>query len=110
VQNAFNLADRSATSVLTECTTRGIAFVPFFPLGSAFADPNPVLGNELVRRTAARLGRTTVQIALAWTLGVAPNVLLIPGTSSVQHLEENLAVADVELDDETREQLNAIAA
>jgi pyridoxine 4-dehydrogenase len=110
VQNAFNLADRSSTSVLTECTTRGIAFVPFFPLGSAFADPNPVLGNELVRRTAARLGRTTVQIALAWTLGVAPNVLLIPGTSSVQHLEENLAVADVELDDETREQLNAIAA
>jgi pyridoxine 4-dehydrogenase len=109
VQNAFNLADRSSASVLKECTTRGIAFVPFFPLGSAFADPNPVLGNELVQRAAARLGRTTVQIALAWTLSVAPNVLLIPGTSSVQHLEENLAVADVELDDETREQLNAIA-
>jgi pyridoxine 4-dehydrogenase len=110
VQNAFNLADRSSTSVLTECTTRGIAFVPFFPLGSAFADPNPVLGNEVVQRAAARLGRTTVQIALAWTLSVAPNVLLIPGTSSVPHLDENLAVADVELDDETRDQLNAIAA
>jgi pyridoxine 4-dehydrogenase len=84
--------------------------VPFFPLGSAFAEPNPVLGNELVQRAAERLGRTTVQIALAWTLSVAPNVLLIPGTSSVQHLEENLAVADVELDDETRKQLNAVAA
>jgi pyridoxine 4-dehydrogenase len=110
VQNEFNLAERSSASVLKECTTRGIAFVPFFPLGSAFADPNPVLGNELVQRAAARLGRTTVQIALAWTLSVAPNVLLIPGTSSVQHLEENLAVADVELDDETVEQLNAVAA
>jgi pyridoxine 4-dehydrogenase len=110
VQNEFNLANRSSASVLKECTKRGIAFVPFFPLGSAFADPNPVLGNELVQRTAERLGRTTVQIALAWTLSVAPNVLLIPGTSSVQHLEENLAVADVELDVETLEQLNAIAA
>jgi pyridoxine 4-dehydrogenase len=110
VQNEFNLADRSSAAVLQECTTRGIAFVPFFPLGSAFAEPNPVLGNELVQRAAERLGRTTVQIALAWTLSVAPNVLLIPGTSSVRHLEENLAVADVELDDETREQLNAIAA
>jgi pyridoxine 4-dehydrogenase len=110
VQNEFNLAERSSASVLKECTTRGIAFVPFFPLGSAFADPNPVLGNELVQRAAARLGRTTVQIALAWTLSVAPNVLLIPGTSSVQHLEENLAVAAVELDDETVEQLNAVAA
>jgi pyridoxine 4-dehydrogenase len=110
VQNEFNLADRSSAAVLQECTTRGIAFVPFFPLGSAFAEPNPVLGNELVQRAAERLGRTTVQVVLAWTLSVAPNVLLIPGTSSVQHLEENLAVADVELDDETVEQLNAVAA
>jgi pyridoxine 4-dehydrogenase len=110
VQNEFNLADRSSAAVLQECTTRGIAFVPFFPLGSAFAEPNPVLSNELVQRAAERLGRTPVQVVLAWTLSVAPNVLLIPGTSSVQHLEENLAVADVELDDETVEQLNAVAA
>ncbi|MFY9763869.1 MAG: aldo/keto reductase, partial [Mycobacterium sp.] len=68
------------------------------------------LGHELVQRAAARLGCSPAQIALAWALTVAPNVLLIPGTSSVQHLEENLAVADLELDDETREQLNAIAA
>jgi aryl-alcohol dehydrogenase-like predicted oxidoreductase len=110
VQNAFNLADRSSAPVLEECTARGIAFVPFFPLGSAFAQPNPVLGHDLVQRTAARLGRTPAQVVLAWTLSVAPNVLLIPGTSSVQHLEENMAVADIELDDETRQQLSAVAA
>lgn len=110
VQNAFNLTDGSSAPVLEECTARGIAFVPFFPLGSAFAQPNPVLGHDLVQRTAARLGRTPAQIVLAWTLSVAPNVLLIPGTSSVRHLEENMAVADIELDDEVRQQLSAVAA
>jgi len=110
VQNAFNLVDRSSAPVLDECTARGIAFVPFFSLRSPFAAPDQVLGHEVVQGTAARLGRSPAQIALAWALSVAPNVLLIPGTSSVQHLEENLAVADVELDGETREQLNFIAA
>jgi pyridoxine 4-dehydrogenase len=110
VQNAFNPVDRSAAPVLDECTARGIAFVPFFSLRSPFAPPNQVLGHEAVQLAAARLGRSPAQIALGWALSVAPNVLLIPGTSSVQHLEENLAVADIELDDEAREQLNAIAA
>ena len=82
---------------------------PFFPLGAAFMQPNPVLGHQLVQNIAARLGHTPAQIALAWTLSVAPNVLLIPGTSSVRHLEENMDVASIELDDETREQLNAVA-
>jgi pyridoxine 4-dehydrogenase len=110
VQNAFNLVHRASAPVLDECTARGIAFVPFFPLGAAFSGPNnPVLGHELVRSAAERLGRTPAQVALAWTLTVAPNVLLIPGTSSVRHLEENVAAADIELDDETREQLNAVA-
>ncbi|MCQ4129172.1 oxidoreductase [Rhodococcus erythropolis] len=106
VQNAFNLVDRSSQSVLDECVARDIAFVPFFPLGSGFAADNPVLGNETVQRTAARLGRTPAQIALAWTLSVARNVLLIPGTSSVEHLEQNLAVADIALDEYTRRQLD----
>jgi pyridoxine 4-dehydrogenase len=110
VQNAFNPVDRSAAPVLDECTARGIAFVPFFSLRSPFAAPDQVLGHDVVQRAAARSGRSPAQIALAWALSVAPNVLLIPGTSSVQHLEENLAVADIELDSETREQLNAIAA
>lgn len=97
VQNAYNLADRSSQPVLELCTERNIAFVPFFPLGSAFAPDNPVLGHPAIRRVAGELGRTPAQIALAWTLNVAPNVLLIPGTSSVEHLEENLAVAEIEL-------------
>jgi aryl-alcohol dehydrogenase-like predicted oxidoreductase len=97
VQNAYNMIDRTSQPVLDLCTEHGIAFVPFFPLGSAFNAENPVLGNPAVKQAAADLGRTPAQIALAWTLAVAPNVLLIPGTSSVQHLEENLAVADIEL-------------
>lgn len=107
VQNPYNLADRTSQPLLDECTSRGIAFVPFFPLGSAFAPDNPVLGNATVVRAAADLGRTPAQIALAWTLGVAPNVLLIPGTSSVAHLEDNLAVAEIELDAQTRAELDA---
>ena len=109
VQNPLNLVDRASMPVLAECSSRGIAFVPFFPLGSGFTKPNPVLGNELVLGHAQRLGCTPAQIALAWTLGLAPNVLLIPGTSTRAHLEENLAVAGIELDEETQKQLTAIA-
>lgn len=107
VQNPFSLADRSAQAVLDECVARDIAFVPFFPLGSAFTQDNPVLGNPIVRQAAADLGVTAAQVALAWTLGFRPNVLLIPGTSSVAHLEENLAVATIDLDDTLRAQLDA---
>lgn len=110
VQNAFNLLERESAAVLQECTRREIAFVPFFPLGAAFVQPNPVLGHEVVQRAAQRLGRTTAQVVLAWTLSVAPNVPLIPGTSSLRHLEENLDVASIEIDDETRQQLDAAAA
>lgn len=97
VQNAYNLVDRSSQPVLDLAAEHDISFVPFFPLGSGFTADNPVLGNPSVKRAAADLGRTPAQIALAWTLSVAPNVLLIPGTSSVAHLEENLAVDDIEL-------------
>jgi len=109
VQNPLNLVDRASMPVLEECSSRGIAFVPFFPLGSGFAKPNPVLGNEQVLSTAGRLGCSPAQVALAWTLGLAPNVLLIPGTSTRAHLEENLAVAGIELDEETQKQLTATA-
>jgi aryl-alcohol dehydrogenase-like predicted oxidoreductase len=71
--------------------------VPFFPLGSGFTANNPVLGNERLRAVATELDRTPAQVALAWTLSVAPNVLLIPGTSTVSHLEQNLAAGDIEL-------------
>jgi len=97
VQNAFNFLDRSSQPVLDLCTERGISFVPFFPLGSGFTANNPVLGHAAVRQTAAELGYTPAQIVLAWTLSVAPNVLLIPGTASVAHLEENIAISDIQL-------------
>lgn len=71
--------------------------------------PNPVLGHQVVRRVAQRVGHTPAQVVLAWMLGVAANVLLIPGTSSLRHLEENLDVASIELDDDSRQQLNALA-
>jgi pyridoxine 4-dehydrogenase len=109
VQNAYNLVDRASQPVLDACLEHGIAFVPFFPLGSGFTTDNPVLGHPAVQSEASKLGRTPAQIALAWTLSVAPNVLLIPGTSSVSHLEENTAVADIELDDETKRQLDDAA-
>jgi aryl-alcohol dehydrogenase-like predicted oxidoreductase len=100
VQNAYNLADRTSEPVLNRCEEFGIAFVPFFPLGSAFTNENPVLGHPGVLKTAARLNATPAQVALAWLLAHSPSVALIPGTSSVHHLEENHAAADLELDDE----------
>ena len=105
VQNPMNLADRHSLPVLDECEARGIAFVPFFPLGSAFAGGNPVLRSPQVVSIAARLGRTPAQIALAWLLSFRPKILLIPGTSSVSHLEENMAAGDIELDAAAREAL-----
>jgi aryl-alcohol dehydrogenase-like predicted oxidoreductase len=109
VQNGYSLLDRSSEDVLKLCRERGMAFVPFFPLGSAFPRSNPVLGSPQVIDTAARLGHTPAQVALAWLLNLRPNVLLIPGTSSVRHLEENMAVADIELDAEARELLASVA-
>jgi pyridoxine 4-dehydrogenase len=100
VQNAFNLADRSGQAVFDACLDDGVPYVPFFPLGSAFAADNPVLGSPAVRRVAEGLHVSPSQVALAWLLAVAPNVFLIPGTSSMAHLQENLAAADVQLDEE----------
>jgi pyridoxine 4-dehydrogenase len=110
VQNPLNLADRASMPVLAECGSRGIAFVPFFPLGSAFGGGNRVLADERVRGIAVRLGCTPAQVAIAWLLDLAPCVLLIPGTSSVAHLAENLAAASVSLDADARQQLAAAPA
>ena len=106
-QNPLNLAGRSAMPVLRECAARGIAFVPFFPLGPAFAPGNPVPGNPGARAAAGRLGATPAQVALAWTLGLAPDVLLIPGTSPVAHLEENLAAAALTPGEQAQRELTA---
>ena len=108
VQNLLNLADQRSMPVLEECHARGIAFVPFFPLGSAFGRSNPVLASSPVTDTAARLGCTPAQVALAWLLDLRPEVLLIPGTSSIRHLEENMAAASTELDAPARDLLASV--
>jgi pyridoxine 4-dehydrogenase len=109
VQNMFHLADRTAAPVLGECLTRGIAFVPFCPLGWPRGQHNPVLTSPTVAQAAARLGCTRAQVALQWLLQLAPNVLLIPGTTSVPHLVENLAAEAIRLDDEALRTLDEIA-
>jgi pyridoxine 4-dehydrogenase len=108
VQNLFHVADRSGTPVLDECVRRGIAFVPFCPLGLPRGQDNPVLTNRAVIETAGRLGATPAQVALQWLLRLAPNVLLIPGTGSVAHLHENLAAEHVTLDDNAVRDLDGI--
>jgi aryl-alcohol dehydrogenase-like predicted oxidoreductase len=102
VQNLFNLADQRSLHVLRECERRDIAFVPFCPLGwprDAF------LANPVLAALAARLSATPAQIALAWLLDLAPNVLLIPGTRTRAHLAENLHATHITLDDAARVEL-----
>jgi len=110
VQNLFHLADRRDSPILQECLSRGIAFVPFCPLGWPRGEANPVLTNPLVIRTAARLGITRAQVALQWLLQLASNVLLIPGTASIAHLRENLAAEDLRLDQEALQDLDGVGA
>jgi pyridoxine 4-dehydrogenase len=100
VQNAYNLADRSATPLLHECAARGIAFVPFCPLGWPKEQHDAIRTDPLVRGIAAGHGASTAQVALAWLLAVADNVLLIPGTSSRGHLAENIAAESMSLRDD----------
>jgi pyridoxine 4-dehydrogenase len=105
VQNLFNLADQQSLDVLAECEERNIAFVPFCPLGLPGEQRRRLLADTVIASNAARLGATPVQVILAWLLGLAPNVLLIPGTRTRAHLAENLAGADVELDETARAEL-----
>lgn len=112
VQNRFNLLDRGALEVLRYCEDNGVAFVPYFPLAAGMLNPGidksqlpPGMGmnddqEAVLDAIAARHGATRSQIALAWLLAVSPVTLLIPGTKSVGHLEENLAAGSVRLTDE----------
>lgn len=97
VQNPFSLVDQHDLDVRELCAGLGIAYVPFFPLGSAFPDMPEVGDDPRVLSVARRRGVTPAQVGLAWLLALRDNVLLIPGTSRVAHLEENLAVREVEL-------------
>jgi aryl-alcohol dehydrogenase-like predicted oxidoreductase len=105
VQNLFNLADQRSLDVLTECEARNIAFVPFCPLGWPGEVRRQLLADPVLAAAAARLGATPVQVALAWLLDLAPNILLIPGTRTRVHLAENLGASDVRLDDAAHTEL-----
>jgi pyridoxine 4-dehydrogenase len=98
VQNSYSVTNRAGEEVLELCMAREIAFVPYFPLGSAFTGGPKRLAQDPVIATVAERHRITVtKVALAWLLYRYERMLLIPGTSSVEHLEENMAAADVEL-------------
>jgi pyridoxine 4-dehydrogenase len=110
VQNAYSLLDRSQEATLEMCAAEGIAWVPFFPLGSSLPGFPKVAENAVVADIAGELGVTPAQVGLAWLLAHAPNTLLIPGTRSVVHLEENLAAADVTLGTDALASLDAVSA
>jgi pyridoxine 4-dehydrogenase len=100
VQNLYNVLERDQEPVLRECERLGVAWVPYFPLGSGFAQRTNVTGSPVVIEHAARLGITPSQAGLAWLLGHSPRTLLIPGTRSIAHLVENVAAAGIQLDDD----------
>ena len=103
VQNMYNVAQRNDDSFIDDLAKQGIAFVPFFPLGGF----SPLQSSEL-DRTAASLDATPMQVALAWLLHRSPNILLIPGTSSTEHLRENLRAATLQLPPKVLAELDAI--
>jgi aryl-alcohol dehydrogenase-like predicted oxidoreductase len=97
VQNPFSLLDQSDQPVLDRCAETGIAYVPYFPLGSAFSHLPKVTDHPPVVEVANRLDATPAQVGLAWLLAHSPSILLIPGTSSLAHLEQNMACASLQL-------------
>jgi aryl-alcohol dehydrogenase-like predicted oxidoreductase len=105
VQNLYNVAQRKDDAFIDELTEKGIAYVPFFPLGG-FAP----LQSAILSEVGAELGTTPMQIALAWLLKRAPNILLIPGTSSLAHLRENMGADKLDLPDTALAKLATIAA
>ena len=104
VQNFYNLAHRDDDAFIDDLVAQGIAYVPFFPLGGF----NPIQ-SSVIDAVAAKLQATPMQVALGWLLHRASNVLLIPGTSSLAHLRENLAAAELDLPEEAINQLNSVA-
>jgi aryl-alcohol dehydrogenase-like predicted oxidoreductase len=110
VQNSYNALDRTAEPVLDLCREHGIAWVPFFPLGSAFANTLRVTDDPTVAAIAAELGVTPAQVGLAWQLAHYDHTLLIPGTANPAHLAENLAAADIALPEASRAALDHLPA
>jgi pyridoxine 4-dehydrogenase len=110
VQNAYSLLDRSQEAMLELCTAEDIAWVPYFPLGSAFPGFPKAADNDVVRAIAGELNATPAQVGLAWLLAHAPNVLLIAGTKSIDHLEENIGAGDIVLSADQVARLDAVTA
>lgn len=108
VQNAYSVLDRSQEEALRVCAAEDIAWVPFFPLRSSSPGFPKVADNAVVAEIAAELGATPTQVGLAWVLAHTPNALLIPGTRSVAHLEENMGAAALSLDADALERLDAV--
>jgi pyridoxine 4-dehydrogenase len=108
VQNAYSLLNRAQEYLLELCVAEGIAWVPFFPLGSSFPGFPKVADDPVVHAIAGELGGTPSQIGLAWLLAHAPNTLLIAGTRSIAHLEENLGTDAVVLDADALARLDAV--
>lgn len=111
VQNAYSILNRADDDILEMCREHGIAFVPFFPLGSAFGSGGPthLAADPHVSAVAAKHGATPSQVALAWLLARYEGILLIPGTGSIAHLDENLAADQIVLDDEDLSRLELVA-
>jgi aryl-alcohol dehydrogenase-like predicted oxidoreductase len=108
VSNAFSVMDRTHEDLVRRCEADGVAFLPYFPLGaSPFSRDIGVDKLDAVKAVAGRLGATPIQVALAWLLAHSPAMVPIPGTSSVSHLEENLAAADLALTGDDLADLNA---
>jgi aryl-alcohol dehydrogenase-like predicted oxidoreductase len=103
VQNEYNLAHREDDALVDQLAAQGIAYVPYFPLGGF----SPLQADAL-SAVATRLEASPMAVALAWLLQRSPNILLIPGTSSVDHLRQNLAAASLELSDDDVAELDAI--
>lgn len=110
VQNSYNVVDRAAADLLDRTAALGVPFVPFFPLGSASQPNSRALGDQVVRGVAERLGVVPAQVSLAWLLHRAPNTLLIPGTSSIEHLESNCAADQVKLGEADVQELDDLVA
>ena len=111
VQNLYSALDRTAEPVLDLCREHDIAWVPFFPLGSAgFASTPRVTDDPTVAAIAAELGVTSAQVGLGWQLAHYDHTLLIPGTANPAHLAENLAVGDIKLPDASRAALDHLSA
>ena len=103
VQNQYNIVQRGDDGFIDDLNMRGIAYVPFFPLGGFTP-----LQSSALDAIAVKLDATSMQVALAWLLHRSPNILLIPGTSSVAHLHENLGAANLRIPDDVIAELNAI--